>query len=54
MKKGAIMQVSIYQIEEDRSVVALQVEKIKNGTAKFFSLEEINEKLDDVLSAYEN
>jgi len=40
--------------EEDRKVVALQVEKIKNGTAKFYSLEEINEKLDDVLSSYEN
>ena len=40
--------------EEDRKVVALQVAKIKNGTAKFYSLEEINEKLDDVLSSYEN
>jgi len=40
--------------EEDRKIVALQVEKIQNGTAKFYSLEEINEKLDDVLSSYEN
>lgn len=38
--------------EADRKFVAAQVEKIKSGTAKFYSLEEIETKLDAVIKEY--
>ncbi len=40
--------------EEDRKFVAAQVEKIKSGTAKFYSLEETDTKLDAVIKAHED
>lgn len=40
--------------EEDRKFVAAQVEKIKSGTAKFYSLEEADAKLDAVIKANEH
>lgn len=40
--------------EEDRKFVASQVEKIKSGTAKFYSIEEAEAKLDTAIKAYEH
>ena len=40
--------------EEDRKFVAAQVEKIKSGTAKFYSLEEADAKFDAVIKANEH
>jgi PHD/YefM family antitoxin component YafN of YafNO toxin-antitoxin module len=40
--------------EEDRKFVATQVEKIKSGTAKFYSIEETEAKLNAAIKAYEH
>lgn len=40
--------------EEDKKFVASQVEKIRSGTAKFYSIEETEAKLDAAIKAYEH
>jgi hypothetical protein len=40
--------------EEDRKFVATQVERIKSGAAKFYSIEETEAKLDTVIKEYEH
>lgn len=40
--------------EENKKKLDATLEKIDNGTAKFYSIEEVDAYLDDVISKYEN
>ncbi len=44
---ATIIQKALF--EEDKKFVASQVEKIKNGTAKFYSLEETQDQLEGAI-----
>jgi len=51
--KSFVTRTSILYIK-DRKFVATQVEKIKNGTAKFYTIEKTEVIFDAAIKAYKN